>query len=292
MMRSTPLLHWLVVSLFMPLAVSVAGAQGPPLAARQAAEVATEGSQETAGEAAPAAEPTPLSIHIFGETKDELDKAERNRVKKRLAQARSVAKDALKAIEKELKARYGKRSSEWPEDASARYREADSRERLATLEYHLVEMKPSEVPDSVENLKAAMEDLIDSDFVKEMPVAPRLVESREQADIAIQVLTRRSRMGPAWYLYLKVLPQDWLEPAKLSEASLEKATRIGNSIGVVRTLTPYGAEGPYWIVEVERAGGALGWKGVAGLAVQSLVELFGEIAHGKAEEDADAPAGT
>jgi hypothetical protein len=233
---------------------------------------------ETVAKGAPPEGVRPLRIHIFGEAPEELSKDEKNRRKKALKQARSAAEDAEKTLAKRLEREHGKDRDAWPAEARERHDDAFRRVNLAALDYHLVEMKPTEVPDSVEDMRSALRYLLERNHWAGAPVSPRLVARAAEAEVSVEMLTRRSRFGPVWHLYLRVTPGGWLLDENLADVNLTRGRQVDGGLGIVWMLTRYSEEQPYWIVEVERAGAVGGgWGGAAALAVDSLVDLLGEI---------------
>ncbi len=178
-------------------------------------------------------------------------------------------------MNKGLEARYGKKDEEWPEEAIEEASAARRAEMLALVAHHEAMSKQKEITDSANDLIRALEDQAED--------APHLAlaDSRELADLTVEVLTRRKKSGfpsAAQIIYVKVTPVGWEDPEKTFAdvfgqgtshvAYLGQILGWGNLKGKVWTLHFYTNEEPYLILEAYQQGSA--WKGPAYTLAQAL----------------------
>jgi hypothetical protein len=194
-----------------------------------------------------------------------LPEAERKAREPELDQKRKQADDERKALEKRLNKEHGRDFDKWPDAPRRELGIADGALAMATLDRLLLNDDAEGIGDSVADLKTAFAKQVKGDEVT-------VADSPESATVLVEVLARRSKMGPVWYVYLKVTPRDWLDPARLEQASFSHGAVQYNYAGIVTTAHRYEPSAPYWILEVAKIGAAAGtWKETANYAAQALI---------------------
>jgi hypothetical protein len=115
--------------------------------------------------------------------------AERKQVddatKKDLKARRDAAREARKALEKQLKEEHGKKREEWPREAEERLAAVEEKEAVAAAAFEYLKVETKALKDSVKDI----EDEFRSGLVKEGGAT--LASSAAQADIVLQVEGRR-----------------------------------------------------------------------------------------------------
>ena len=243
------------------------------------------------GAPAPQQEDGTVRIFVFPRTQPELEKSEKKRLEKEAKSARKRAEKARKDVNKALEARYGKKEGEWPEEAIEEASAARRAEMMALVAHHEVQSKQKEMTDSANDLISALED--------QMEDAPHLAlaDSREQADLLVEVLTRRKKASfpsAAQIIYVRVTPVGWEDPAQtLAESPFGQTTKhmayLGQIMGFqhlkgkVWALHDYTDEEPYWILEAYQQGSA--WRGPAYTLAQVLDIVCAALVQPEITED-------
>jgi len=135
------------------------------------------------GLAVPALSAEPLAVAVTAaqvtERKD-VDDA----TKKELKARKEKARDARKALEKQIKDQYGKKRETWPEQKEAELETAEEAEALASAAYEYLKVKPKELKDSVKDINKEFDGMVKRGAVT-------LVASEKEADVVLQVEGRR-----------------------------------------------------------------------------------------------------
>jgi hypothetical protein len=115
--------------------------------------------------------------------------AERKQVddatKKDLKARREAAREARRALEKQLKEEHGKKRETWPREAEDRLAAAEEKEAVAAAAFEYLKVETKGLKDSVKDI----EDEFRNGLVKEGVAA--LAASAAQADVVLQVEGRR-----------------------------------------------------------------------------------------------------
>jgi len=148
-----------------------------------------------------------------------------------------------------------------------------------------VTVKQEETTDSAADIRKSLAALIESADGSRA----RVVDSEAEADLIVEVLTRRKKSGfPAFwqFVYLKVTPVGWDVSEDLGNTAFDRIEREGElGVGLlasssvektVKTIRPYGAESPFWVIEV----------GLQGRNWSELGSFGAEVIHGLVEPPA------
>ena len=189
-----------------------------------------------------------LAVHFVSRTVQRLDKSERKAKEKELQNIAKQAGKVRKALEKQLKKQYGKKKDRWPEDVRDQYARADEAQNLAWLHVTYLNNKQKDLDDTVLDLERS----VHGEGFARVQKSIRLVDSTDEATIAVEVLSRWSR-GSKWtgaadvdyLLALKVTPGGNLDPAQLLNIAPK-----GGFFKDVQRLHRLSAEEPYWIIRV------------------------------------------
>jgi hypothetical protein len=135
-----------------------------------------------------AADEPALSIFVTEakvEPRPEVDDATKNALKKK----RDDASKARKTFEKEIKAQFGKKREEWPEEKEQALYQLEEAEALADVDYEYRKIDPKAIGDAVEDVARAAEgkglQAMKKDHIK-------LAPSAADADLVVEVVARRS----------------------------------------------------------------------------------------------------
>ena len=139
--------------------------------------------------AARAADGPPMSVFITagkGEARPEVDNATKNALKKK----RDEANKARQALEKQLKAQFGKKREEWPPEKDDELYKLEEAANMADADFEYRKIDPKEIGDAVEDLKGAAEGKgLQAGKKDRIAVAA----SAADADLVIEVAARRSK---------------------------------------------------------------------------------------------------
>ena len=130
-------------------------------------------------------------------------------------------------------------------------------------------VEQKDIDDSTADLKKSFQKIMERD--KERRVS--LIDNRDQASVAVEVLARAQPHGRRRYL-LKVTPVNWLSPDKLAELKMRRGAEGSGYSSAMIPEKGYDAQSPYWIVIVwEFITGGGRWPGVADTAAELLAEV-------------------
>jgi hypothetical protein len=220
----------------------------------------------TNGSAASEAKKEALSVYVVGK---KLDAAQNAPLKQELEARISETKGVMDRLETELKKTYGKKESNWPADKRAEYEGASAQhaEALSLLNYR--EVKQPDIDASVEDLKTALAG-------KGLPrdAVVRLIDSPEEAHLFIEVLGRRSQEMSFKYVCLKLSAGSKLDPGTLAKIEVRWPADRGPQRYTL--LHRYGAEEPFWKLEVGASGFPLPWRLPAGEASRVINDFTNE----------------
>jgi hypothetical protein len=206
------------------------------------------------------AEP-PVRLFVFSHEGERLSEAARKDRIKETEAAHDRAEEARKSLQKALESRHGKGESGWPADVRPQLEAARRAEYESLIAHHQIKTDPSDLDKAAQSLAKTIADLAR----KQPQVA--LADSREQADLSVEVLARRAKTsfpGAAWFVYLTVKPERMEGTgARFTGTSFGQVRRTEQFVpmlgfqsmaGSVVTLHPYSEPEPYWTIEVAHQG--------------------------------------
>lgn len=135
------------------------------------------------------AQSTSKSMTVFVTAADvvevkKVDKDTETRLRAALKDTETKRKD----LEKELRAKHGKKPEDWPADAMAAYADAEEAAALASADYWYRTVKPAGLSDSVEDIKRA----VAGEGLAGQKSGVTIVQTRDEAQLIIEVNGRRS----------------------------------------------------------------------------------------------------
>jgi hypothetical protein len=225
---------------------------------------------------APAADPVPLSVFITEakvEPRPEVDDATKNALKKK----REEAKNARKALEKDLKAQFGKKRETWPDEKDQELYVLEEAEALAEVDYEYRKIDPKAIGDAVEDVARAVEgkglQAAKKDHVK-------LATSPADADVVVEVVARRAQKSLG-----AVMPSDcWLlftigagERTSTQFGKIPATYRVRKFMLPAWKVAGPSATKPNFTFESWNGGGSpVGCHGAAANAASGLIDKFVE----------------
>ena len=227
--------------------------------------------------AAAAAESPGGTLRVFVtaapvQPRKEVDKATKDALKAR----RDEARDARRALEKQLKDQLGKKRESWPADKDDELYKLEEAEALADAEYEYRTIDPK-------NLSDAVKDLTES--IQGKGIAGRkdrviLVGSAQEAALVLEVAARRSGKSlptqikaDRCFLLFDIRPGGAMDAARFTKVpATYRPKRFGSSAYRIAAPRP---EKTAFTFESNNGGGAeFGCHGAAANAAASMLEKF------------------
>lgn len=235
------------------------------------------------GRPALAGEGKKFGVFVFGRTAETLDEAAHKAREAQTGDEHKRAQEARKTLGKFLEAKHGKKSEDWPKEAREEFDRAWRAEMNVLLAHHEVKITQKKIDAFAKGLANVLKNV-----AKKTPVA--VVESADQADLTVEVLTHRMQTSfpvVANILYMKVTPVGWREAGtqfagtsfgeiKSKKEYVGQILGFQNLRGAVTTFHPYSDAEPYWMVEVFQ-------QGATGQFLQTAAEALSAFCSGLSE---------
>ena len=207
----------------------------------------------------------------------DVDDATKNALKKK----RDEANKARQALEKQLKAQFGKKREEWPDDKDDELYRLEEAAAAAEADYEYRKIDPKEIADAVEDLKRATEGKGLQAGKKDRIVS---VASAADAQLVVEVVARRSKKP-----FAAVVPSDCWVLFTLGPGGKTNAKSFANIPPRYRPrkffLSAWKIAGPtaekpvFWFVGWNGGGTAFGCHGAAANSAAGLIDKFIEDNH-------------
>lgn len=209
---------------------------------RHAKALAFLGAVCLAGGAPASAEEPVLAVHVT-HTREvrKVQGAEKKAMERELRPKINAAAEARKTLEKDLKAKHGKKKEEWPEESRAAYQEAEDAyaQAWAALEY--VSVDPKGVEDSAQDVRESLagKGLVG---VKENV---RIVTDPDEADLVVEVVGRRSEKtlptqlrADLYYVAIRISAGGKMDPKRLAAVPAKwSGSKFGRPVSKLHTAT-------------------------------------------------------
>ncbi len=221
-----------------------------------------------------------MSVFVVGaqvEARKDVDEATKNALKAK----RDAAKDARKALQKEIKDKYGKKRETWPPEKDDELYALEEAEALARADYNYRKIDPKGIADAVQDIVKSVQ----GKGTAGRKDAVSLVSSAADADLVVEVLARRAEkelptdLKPEWcYVFFSIGPGGKLDSARFAQIPPTYRIRKGFGWGIYKIAGP-GADSPVFRFESNNlmtngAWGAFGCYGSAANATSAAVEKF------------------
>jgi hypothetical protein len=204
------------------------------------------------------------------EPRRQIDSATRKALEARIDETRKTRKD----LEKQIKAQYGKKDEAWPKDRQDAFFDAQEAEALAVADYEYRRVNPDALADTAQDLRNSLTGKGAFQTRKDNVI---LVESPADADIAVEVVARRSsRSDPTlwrddeYYISYLVKPGGKMDPARFAKVSREyRFRKFGYQAWRLQAPKP---DAPVWRFD---AYGDLRWSNAAasaGVMINDFIE--------------------
>ncbi len=235
-----------------------------------------------------AEEVEPLNVYLFARTVGEpLSSSEKKAREKELKAKRDEAKDARKALDKKLKALYGKDRYDWPEEDQEEYRLTKEAETMSRFEYDY--LKDGDVANgNWHYLHASVDDItqaIEGKGGRRKRKWISLVRNREQAHLLVEVWDRRHSSSYDHFIAVRIVPAETLISNQLGEIRLKDSSSWRLPREVVHAFRE---QEPFWIMECKYGSDKItAWEYTAG-AVADTINAF--IKDNRAVRMGKAPA--
>lgn len=233
---------------------------------------------------------SPVRVYVFAHQGEQLSEpARKERIKETEAE-HDRAEAARKSLQKSLASRHGKDTKAWPPEARQEVSTAYGKEYAALIANHQAKTEPEALAGFAGVLGKTVAELTK----KQSQVA--VVESREAADLTVELLARRAKTSfpaAAWFLYLTVKPER-MDAARFTGTSFGQVRKSQTFIpilglqsmgGAITTFHDYSEAEPYWTIEVGHQG--TGYYVAIEAAAEALV-AFASGVGGSASADAGA----
>jgi hypothetical protein len=201
--------------------------------------------------------------------------------KKQLKDKKEAAKEARKALEKQIKGQHGKKRATWPPEKDEELYTLEEAEALARADYEYRKIDPKAINDSVEDMVKSFQGK-GTAGVKERVV---LASSAADADLVVEVLARRAektlptQIKPDWcYVFFSVGPGGKMDAASFAKVPNTYRIRKGFGWGIFKIAGP-SQEAPVFRFETNNmmtsgAWGEFGCFGTAANAASAAVDRF------------------
>jgi hypothetical protein len=236
-------------------------------------------SLTASAEEAPA---TAMRVFVTGaqvEERKDVDDATKNELKAK----REAAKEARKALEKQLKDQYGKKRESWPPEKDDELYALEEAEALARADYEYRKLDPKAIGDSVKDIRKSMQGKGTAGRKERVT----LVDSAEQADLVLEVQARRgektlpTQFKPDWcFVLFTIGPGGQLDAARFARVPANYRIRKGFGWGIYKIAGPT-AERHVFKFESNNlmtsgAWGSFGCHGTAANAASAAIDKFVE----------------
>jgi hypothetical protein len=222
----------------------------------------------------------PLKVYVTAaqvEARKEVDDATKNALKAKRDQAR----EARKALEKQLKDQLGKKRESWPPERDDELYAAEEAEALAEADYEYRKIDPKGLSDSVKDV---------SESIEGKGIAGRkdrvvLATSAAEADLVLEVAARRSGKSlptqfkpDRCFILFKVRPGAKLNPGAFSKVPANyRPKRFGMPVWTI--ARPKAGEPAFTFESYNGGGNEFGCQGAAANAAAGAIDKFIEDNH-------------
>jgi hypothetical protein len=225
------------------------------------------------------AEQKPLAVYVVGTSAEATDPDDAT--KKALKEKREAAKEARKALEKQLKDQLGKKRETWPPEKDDELYVLEEAEALARADYEYRKIEPKQVTDAVNDIRKSVEGKGTAGR-KERVI---LAGSAQDADLVLEVLARRAEkvlptdFKPSWcYVFFSIGPGGKTPAPQFAKIPANYRIRKGFGWGIFKIAGP-SASSPVFKFESNNqmtsgAWGSFGCHGSAANAASAAVDKF------------------
>jgi hypothetical protein len=222
----------------------------------------------------------PVNVYMHSTQVQSLEKSERKALEKAHKQKVSERDKARKNLEKQLKKQFGKKHQSWPAESQEEYRRAEEAVTIARFELENLRSGAAS-RHGQQSIDDAREDI--EKFAGEKELI-RLVHTREEAHLVVEVLDRRmgkatsgqgvvlAVLGQEYIVAIRVSPGDALRSNQLSK--FQFASQIGRRIVTVHAFRQ---DEPYWIIECVGEGRWQNSGYTAAGMLQAFIEDYGWV---------------
>jgi hypothetical protein len=220
-----------------------------------------------------------MAVYVVGSTAEPRDPTDAE--KQALKQKKDAAKEARKALEKQLKDENGKKRETWPPEKDDALYALEEAEALARADYEYRKIDPKAIADGVKDIQKSFEGKGTAGRKERVT----LVSSEKDADLVLEVLARRSEkslptnLKPDWcYVFFAVRPGAKLPAAQFAKVPASYRIRKGFGWGIYKIAGP-SAESPVFKFESNNlmtsgSWGSFGCFGSAANAASAAVDRF------------------
>lgn len=134
----------------------------------------------------------PFAVQVVAAQVTERKKVD-DATKQDLKSKKDAAREARKALEKQLKDKHGKKRDTWPPEAEDQIAVAEEAEALASAAFEYIKVEPKALKDSVKDITEEFEGLVKRKVVV-------LAATAQDADVTLQVEGRRGEKTLPTYL--------------------------------------------------------------------------------------------
>jgi len=194
---------------------------------------------------------------------------------------RNAAKEARKALEKELKGQLGKKRETWPPEKDDQLYALEEAEALARADYEYRKIDPKAIKDAVKDIVKSVQGKGTAGRKDRVSLA----SSAAEADLVLEVLARRSektlptQFKPDWcYVYFSIGPGGKMAPSQFAKVPRDYRIRKGFGWGIYKIAGP-SDDAPHFRFESNNlmtsgAWGSFGCFGTAANAASAGVAKF------------------
>ena len=218
-----------------------------------------------------------LAVYVSAakvEPRKEVDDATKNALKAK----RDEATKARKALEKQLNDQLGKKRETWPPDKDEQLYRLEEAEAIANADYEYRKIDPQAIGDAVKDLSRACGG---EGLQAGRKSRVTLTDSAKDADLAVEVLARRSQKelgavvpSHCWVLF-SIGPGGKTDPARF--AQVPEGYRPRKFLLQAWKIASPTPERPYFIFEGYNGGGTpIGCHGAAANSASQVIEKFVE----------------
>jgi hypothetical protein len=223
--------------------------------------------------------PRPLAVYVVGTSAEAKDPDDAT--KKALKEKREAAKEARKALEKQLKDQLGKKRDAWPPAKDDELYALEEAEALARADYEYRKIEPKQVTDAVNDIRKSIEGKGTAGRKERVTLAA----SEKDADLVLEVLARRAEkvlptdFKPSWcYVFFSIGPGGKTSPKQFAKVPVSYRIRKGFGWGIYKIAGP-SASAPVFKFESNNqmtsgAWGSFGCHGSAANAAAAALDKF------------------